>query len=195
MGQGKTNTGTALAVDKFLADPTILILSNYHLFGVRYIFCQSVVDIIKYVSRHEVLNGKHRGVSYVDENGECRISHHIIVVVDETYLEGEARRSMSPLTILFTWFLQMLRKLKIELYVIVQNGRFLDWRFSWAMNVRIMCKYNERTHMISLNIKDKDKGTEKDVKYYAPQYWKYYDTDELPHIPEKMLEKATKWSK
>lgn len=174
MGSGKTNTAVGLVVDRYQADPNTRIMANFHLFGIRYVYRPTIVEIMAFLTEHNIQ--------------EC------IIVVDEAYIEAEARRSMNPMTVLFTWYAQQMRKRKIELYIIVQNGRFVDWRFKWIMTTRVMCKYNEKNHNIQLTIKDIKKGTEKIVSYYAPQYWKYYDTYELPHIPQKMIEKALEWA-
>lgn len=173
MGSGKTNTATAFVVDAYHRDPSVRILANFHLFGIRYAYC-----------------GAREMLQMLDSG----LVKEAIMIIDEAYIEGEARRGMNPLNVLLTWIAQQMRKRKIELYLIVQNGRFIDWRFRFIMSRRILCHYNEKSHMIQLTIKDIRKGTEKNVSYWAPQYWKYFNTDEFPRIPEKMIERALEWA-
>lgn len=151
---------------------TAKIFANFHLFGIQYVYC-TVTTMLVLLNTGVIQDG--------------------ILVIDEAYIEGEARRSMNPLTLIMTWFGQQMRKRNIELYLIVQHGRFIDWRFRYIMKRKIICSYNERTNIIRLLIQDLKKGTEKIVSYWAPQYWCYYDTNELPNIPSKMIEKAMMW--
>lgn len=170
MGSGKTNTAVALVVDKFKADPSVKIFANFHLYGIKSVYKPTFVEIMQLI---------------IDLNiQDCT------VVIDEAGNEGESRRGMSNATIAFTQYINQMRKRKIDLIVIVQNGRFLDWRIKWVMDTRILCEFNENTNYIKLIIKDIKKGKEKIVSYYAPQYWKYYDTDEPPRMQKRIIEKA-----
>jgi hypothetical protein len=170
MGSGKTNTAVALVVDKYRENPNIKIFANFHLYGIKSVYRPTFVEIMQLVTQLNI--------------DECTI------VIDEAGNEGESRRSMSNATILFTQYINQMRKRKIDLIVIVQNGRFLDWRISAVKDTRILCDFNEDTKYIKLIIKDIKKGKEKIVSYYAPQYWKYYDTFEPPHMQKRIIEKA-----
>lgn len=219
MGEGKTNTATAIIVDEYFAnikairspegfefpakphsleavellplpgepnESTIVkipdnyvpvsdteIYANYHLYGLEYILCDHVT-MLEYLNTGVISKG--------------------IMVIDEGYMAGDARRGMNSLSLMYTWFAQQMRKRNIELYLLVQHGRFIDWRFRYIAKKKILCRYNENNHTIRLLIQDLHKGREKLVKYYAPQYWKYFDTNELPPVSEKMLVKGAQWS-
>lgn len=177
MGEGKTNTAVGFIVDEYkkMGGNLQIFTVNIHLYGnIKYVYCSSMAELLRYCNSDVVKDG--------------------ILVIDEAYIAGEARRGHNPLTVLFTWFGNQIRKRHLELYIIVQNGRFIDWRFRWMFYRRILCKYDARTKMVTLNIKYPKDGKEKTIHYWAPQYWKYFDTDELPHIPEKMIEKAGAWA-
>lgn len=146
---------------------------NYHLFGVKYVYCTPMMML-------ELLN------TGVISSGK--------MVIDEAYISGEARRGMNTLSLLYTWFAQQMRKRDIELYLLVQHGRFIDWRFRYVAKQKILCRYNEKTYKIKLLVQNLSKGTEKIVSYYGPHYWKYFDTHELPPVPEKMLIKGAEWA-
>lgn len=220
MGEGKTNTATAVVIDEYFAhikaivspegyefpvlpykldqikllplsgapeqEPKIItipsgyttisdtkIFANYHLFGVKYVYCDAMM-MLEYLNTGMLSHGK--------------------MIIDEAYISGEARRGMTTLTLIYTWFAQQMRKRDIELYLLVQHGRFIDWRFRYIAKRKILCRYNEKTQMVKLLIQNLSKGTERLMSYYAPQYWKYFDTNELPAIPEKMLMKGAAWA-
>lgn len=174
MGEGKTITATAIAVDASrVTNGKTKIFANYHLYGLKYIYCD-VVLMLRYLNSGLISNG--------------------IMIIDEAYIAGDARRGMNSLAVLFTQFGQQMRKRQIELYILVQHGRFIDWRFRYIMSRKILCKYNAKSRMVTLMIKDMRKNTERQVSYWAPQYFKYFDTNELPPIPEKMIAKAAEWA-
>jgi hypothetical protein len=153
---------------------------NMHLYGgLRYVYCKSVAELMRYCNSNLVSDG--------------------ILVVDESYIAAEARRGMNPLSVLFTWFGQQIRKRHIKMYLIVQNRRFIEWRFRWMFIKRIQCKYNDHTCEVTLEITNlREDGVsmvnKKTVHYWGPQYWRYFDTDELPNIPERMIQKAAAWA-
>jgi len=221
MGEGKTNTATAIVIDDYFAhikaivspkgqtfpvepykldrvkllplnrettgqEPKIItipsdyttisdskIFVNYHLYGVKYVLCDPMV-MLKLLNTGVISNGK--------------------MIIDEAYISGEARRGMNSLSLIYTWFAQQMRKRDIELYLLVQHGRFIDWRFRYIAKQKILCRYSEKTQKIKLLVQNLNKGTEKVISYYAPQYWKFFDTNELPPIPEKMLLKGASWA-
>ena len=220
MGEGKTNTATAIMIDDYFAhikaivspegrrfpvEPyrlnTVKLLPlpgheneesklikvpsnyatesdcklfvNYHLYGVKYLLCDPMT-MLQLLNTGIISSGK--------------------MIIDEAYISGEARRGMNSLSLIYTWFAQQMRKRDIELYLLVQHGRFIDWRFRYIAKQKILCRYNEKTHKIKLLVQNLSKGTEKVISYYAPQYWPYFDTNELPPIPEKMLMKGAQWA-
>ena len=149
------------------------IFANYHLYGMQYVYCDHITML-------ELLN------SNVISKG--------ILVIDETYIAGDARRSANTLTQIYTWFGMQMRKRGIELYLLVQHGRFIDWRFRYIAKQKILCRYIEKTNKIRLLVQNLSKGTEKITSYWAPQYWKFFNTNELPPVPEKVIIRAAKWA-
>lgn len=144
---------------------TARIFCNYHLHGVKYVYC-SVAQMLEWLNSSIVTNGK--------------------LGVDESYIEGEARKATRELTVRLTWFAQQMRKRELELFLLTQNQRFIDWRLRDICKRRILCKYNEKTYNVHLLIQNLVKGSEKMTHFYAPTYWKYFDTNELPPVPESI---------
>jgi hypothetical protein len=117
---------------------------------------------------------------------------HAKWLIDESYVGSDSRRSGSASSVLYSWVMQQMRKRDIEVIWVVQNSRMLDWRIKWIVTKRVICleydwddEKQRGTHKVKCIIKNIQKGTEKTVRYYAPQYWKYFDTDELPDIPQR----------
>ena len=173
MGTGKTTTGVAQIVDSYKEDPTLRIFSNVHLFGIRHVFVPDIESTLKML-----------------KNPAFR---HAKLLVDESYIGAEARRSSSTSSIMYSWVMQQMRKRDMEVIWVVQNSRMLDWRIKWIITKWIGCEYYDwdddkqrGTRKIKCIVKKMRSGkaiTEKTVRYWAPQYWTYFDTNETPDIP------------
>ena len=185
MGAGKSTTAAAYTIDAYRkSEGKIKIFAvNMHLYSskdlkIKYVYCPSVHDLLLHCNSDLVSDG--------------------INIVDEAYIAAEARRGMNPMSILWSWYSYQIRKRHIQMYYIVQNGRFIEWRLRWAMLKRIVCEADDRNPgKIWLTVKYLQgplRGTEKKFSYDGSQYWPYFDTDELPHIPMKMIEKAGAWA-
>lgn len=177
LGTGKTTTGVAHLVDAYKKDDTLRVFSNMHLYGIKYVYNPDMQATAKLLSNPAFTHGKW--------------------LIDESYIGGDARRAMSTSNLVLSWILQQARKRDLEIIYIVQHPRMSDWRFIWAANKRIECieydwddEKNRGTRNIKCIIKDLKKRTEKTVRFYAPQYWPYFNTDELPVIPDKILAKV-----
>lgn len=173
-GAGKTSTAVAKIVDAIENSPSTKVFANFHLFGIRYVFAD-VAAIVEY------LNTK-----LISATGD----EEVFVVIDESYIGGDARMGMTLMTKVLTWFGSQVRKRRLHLILIAQHGRMIDWRFRFFMTEHIICSYNEKTNYITLNITRKGEKKKRTISYYEPQYRKYYDTNELPQIPQKILDKV-----
>jgi len=150
------------------------IFANYHLFGIRAVYCDAQMML--------------------DSLNNSSLSH-CKMVIDEAYIQGEARRGMNTLSLMYTWFAQQMRKRDIELFLLVQHGRFIDWRFRYIAKRKILTRCNDKTHIVRLLVQNLGRGTEKPFSFWSPQYWKYYDTNELPPMPQEMIARAGRWTK
>jgi len=168
-GAGKTCTGVAKVVDAVHKDPTTKVFANFHLYGIKYVYAD-LATIVEYMNSGLITDG--------------------YIIIDESYIGGDARMGMTLMTKVLTWFGSQIRKRGLHLILIAQHGRMIDWRFRLFMTEHIMCSYNEKTHMITLTVVQRGKKKKRTYSYYEPQYRKYYNTDELPQIPENLLAKA-----
>ena len=155
--------------DDFSIVTPVKIFANYHLYGIPYVYA-SFKEVLSFINTDMMLNSKW--------------------VIDEGWLGAEARRGGSALSVLITEYAQLMRKLGVDLYWITQHARFLDWRIRYIAKRKILTKYDKNTFMTRLLIQDLTKGTEKVIHYYAPIYWRYYDTNEVPPMPQAMIQKA-----
>jgi hypothetical protein len=65
------------------------IFANYHLFGIRSVYCDAAMML---------------------QNLNNTSLSHCKMVIDEAYIQGEARRGMNTLSLMYTWFAQQMRK-------------------------------------------------------------------------------------
>lgn len=157
----------------FKINTSVKIFANYHLYGLPYVYADFKTVL---------------GLMNTDTMKGCKW------VIDEGWLGADARKGMSPLTILITQYAQLMRKMEIDLYWITQHARFLDWRIRYIAKRKILTKYNKETNICRLLIQDLVKGTEKVGHYYGPIYWRYYDTNEVPPMPDSVVAKARQYA-
>tara|TARA_Y100000310_G_scaffold164294_1_gene164122 strand:+ start:4836 stop:5411 length:576 start_codon:yes stop_codon:yes gene_type:complete len=168
-GSGKTNTAVGELKDAADADPDIKIFTNFHLYGIKYVYAD-LARIVEYLNSKVITDG--------------------YIVIDESYIGGDARMGMTLMTKVLTWFGSQIRKRGLHLILIAQHSRMIDYRFRLFMTKHTICSYNEKTRMITLSVVERGKKKKRTFSYYAPQYWKYYDTNEIPQVPENLLAKV-----
>ena len=168
-GSGKTNTAVAKVVDAYNNDNTVKIFANFKLYGIKYVNA-SLATIVEYLNSNLITDG--------------------YIVIDESYIGGDARMGMTLMTKVLTWFGSQIRKRGLHLILIAQHGRMIDYRFRLFMTEHIMCSYNEKKHMITLTIVERGKKKKRSFSYDGSQYWKNYNTNELPQIPENLIAKV-----
>lgn len=170
-GMGKSTTIVARAVDAHKKDPTIKIYANFHLYGIKYVYLPLPL-MLEYLNSGLIQDG--------------------YLLIDEAYISGDAREGMTAVVRMITKMANQMRKRHLHLYMTIPNAKMIDWRYRWAVTEKIMCiSYNEKTHEITLLIKNKRKSRKpRKITYDGSQYWKYYYTDELLEIPQGQIAKA-----
>ncbi len=170
-GNGKSTTIVARVVDAYRKDPTIKIYANFHLYGIRYVYLPLPL-MLEYLNSGLIQDG--------------------YLLIDEAYISGDAREGMTAVVKMITKMANQMRKRHLHLYMTIPNAKMIDWRYRWAVTEKIMCiNYNERTHEITLLIKNKRKSRKpRKITYDGSQYWKYHDTDEILEIPQTQIAKA-----
>lgn len=166
---GKTNTAVARVIDAYKKDSNTRILANFILYGIKYVYAD-LATIVEYLNSDLIRDG--------------------YVIIDEAYIGLEAREGMAALNKILGYLSLQAGKRRVRLIVIVQHGRMIEWRIRWLASEHIICTYNDKTYMITLQIKKKGDKSVRRISYYAPQYWKYFDTEEVMAIPDSKLAKA-----
>ncbi len=147
----------------------VRVFANFHLYGIRYMKCD-LADILEYLNTELIVDG--------------------YVLVDEAYIGGDARNSATLLSKIITWFTAQIRKRRVHLiFCYPSGGKWAELRVRTSNTEHIICQYDEKTQMITLTTK-KRRVKSKVISYYAPLYWRYYDTEERHDIPEGMIGRA-----
>lgn len=154
--------------DNYIIVPSIGIFCNFHLYGVEYTYA-TMAQIIEWLDKGLIRDG--------------------YLVLDENYITGNARESHAAFSRALTKYSNTFRKRHLNVIMMYPHERMADWIYRWAVREWILCSYDEKTYIVTLTIK-KRREREKVVSFYAPQYWKYYDTDELPRLPASQVDKA-----
>jgi hypothetical protein len=98
------------------------------------------------------------------------------LLVDEAQVGMNARACMTELGIELAKLYHQFGKMQLDVIIVVPMARMVDYLARTVPNEHIHCVYNERTKKISLAIRKKGVNGERIVDYYAPEYWKNFDT-------------------
>ena len=134
------------------------IFCNFTLYGLPYVFCPSFRHILKWLKQGLILNGW--------------------LIIDEYYIGGNARESMSALGRELEKQSFQYRKMQLEVVIITPMARLIDWTARMIPTERISCSYNKKTRRIALTIKKKGVKGSREISYDATQYWGNYWTNE-----------------
>ena len=104
------------------------------------------------------------------------------VVVDEAYLFASSRMSMSGFNQLFSYFNLQARKRDVDLYLITQQFSNLEIRSRLNTDVRIFVSMDKVSGLCSVRLMDLGSGRRRGLKFYAPDYYPFYDTTEIPSL-------------
>ena len=156
--------------DNWVPLSAMKVFVNFHLYGnILHVYC-TVADMLRWLNNKTIKDG--------------------ILGIDESYIEADARQGSKAVNILLSQFNFQLRKRHIHLYLLTQHNRLIDWRYKYIRTEEITCRYDEETRLITLIIKDMRKNKEKRIQYDGSQYWPYFDTDEIPDIPQSTIDKV-----
>lgn len=138
---------------------SLKIFCNFHLFGMRYTFIPSFQHLARWLEDGTIAEG--------------------YLVIDEYYLGGFARESMSVLTRRLAQLSQQFRKRQLEVIIMCQLARMADWTMRMTPTEFISCSYDEKTHKVTLQIRKKGVRGERKVSFDVRLYWGNYWTNEL----------------
>jgi hypothetical protein len=149
---------------------SVHIIANFHLYGIRYAYMK-LADIIKHLN-----------------DGLIKYCY---LIIDEAYIGGDRREGLSPLVKVISKLGWQLAKRHITLIMCLPDSSVLDLRFQKLETEHIVTSYDETTRRITMFIRNRKKYKKsREVSYYAPTYWKYYNPDEEFELPEVQLSRA-----
>ncbi len=146
------------------------IFCNFHLYGLQYRYC-SFAQMIEGLADGTIHDGW--------------------LIIDQAEIGGDAREGMKLLARTITKYGFQFRKRRLHVIMLYPSRKVADWRFRSIFSETVSCSYNQKTHEITLYIwKRGEKKERPPVTYWAPQYWPYYDTEELIGLPEGEVARA-----
>lgn len=120
-----------------------------------------------------------------------------VLLVDETPAVANSRRTMSSLNLMFSLFIEQLRKRRVHLFYTAQNPMRMDKTIYWQTDVAFNCKSSPGGRSVKLEAYDQWGGwldndgdgpgfwppeRPPDRTMYltrADRFWQFYDTEEI----------------
>lgn len=143
------------------------IFANFHLYGVRFSYI-GITDII--------------------ENINTQLFDDSWILADESVLT-DARNSMESMGKLVAMFSATIGKRNAKLCVAAQYHEMVERRIRLFATTTVTCSYDKDTKFITCDIKSPNEP-EFSVDYYAPLYWRFFNTKELIQIPQEKIDRA-----
>ena len=107
-----------------------------------------------------------------------------VLLVDETPAVANSRRTMSSLNLMFSLFVEQLRKRRVHLFYTAQNPMRIDRSIFWQTDVAFDCKSSPGARSVKLDLYDQWGGwldNQSRTMYLtrADRFWDFYDTEEI----------------
>jgi hypothetical protein len=131
---------------------------NFHLYGLPFFYYKSFWAILDGLKAGKIKDG--------------------YLVVDEYYIGGNARESMTALGKELEKQSFQYRKMQLNVIIVTPMAKLIDWTLRVIPTEHISCTYDKRTRKITLQIKKKGEKGVKEVTYLATQYWRNFWTNE-----------------
>lgn len=137
----------------------VKIFANFHLFGVPYVYIPTFGHLLKWLKMGLIV--------------DCWL------LLDEYYVGGNARDSMTAFGKEMEKQSYQMRKLAAEVVIITPHARLIDKWTRLTPTKHIMCSFDKKRNEITLTVKEKGKrGSKVLPPYNATQYWGNYWTNE-----------------
>ena len=168
LGSGKSLCSTAFAVMEHYDHVKASgigkkIISSTHIYGIP------TWELLTYETF----------ISWMKEEEELS---NAIVILDEAYLFVDSRLSQSSLSRLMSYFFMQTRKRHVDLYVCSQQYENVDIRLRRNIDVRAICRSDKSTGWCKIRFINMRTGKKRNIKLYGPEFYPYFDTDEIPHL-------------
>lgn len=145
----------------------VRIFANFHTFGLRGVFI-SLTDMLQYVNSDLFVNAW--------------------LLSDESAFT-DPRNSMTGVGKIISFFGATVGKRNIHFCQMTQYNNMIEVRFRQFATTRVLCTYEERTKMITVEINTRGKPRQS-TSYYGPRYWMNFDTSERQKVSEIQIARA-----
>jgi hypothetical protein len=143
------------------------IFANFHMYGIRYTYI-GLEDIIEYINTD--------------------LFKDAWILADETGMT-DARYSMEAEGKLGAQFYATIGKRRAHFCSISQYNEMVERRIRLFGTMRVLCSYDKETRYITCDIKERGEPSYS-FYYYAPPYWRYFDSEEIMKVPQYRIDKA-----
>ncbi len=141
---------------KYKLHSPLRIFSNYHLYGIPYVWIQDFGHLLQWMKMGLITNGW--------------------LLIDEAYVGANARDSMTSFGKEMEKQSFQMRKMQLEVVIITPHARLIDKWLRVVPTKHIMCAYDKKKHEITLTIREKGKKGNRtlppfDASQYFPHFW------------------------
>ena len=144
---------------KYKLNSPMRIFTNFHLYGIPYVYCQTFNQILEWLKSGLICDG--------------------ILAIDEYYIGANARESLGLLGRSLSKQSFQFRKMQLEVMILTPLARVIDWTARMINTERISClDYNPKTKRVTIEIKKKGQVGSRVITYDASPYFCNYRTNE-----------------
>lgn len=135
------------------------IFSNYHLYGFPYVYIPTFGHLLHWLKTEFIIDGW--------------------LLVDEYYVGGNARDSMTAFGKELEKQSFQMRKMQLKVVILTPHARLIDKWTRITPTKHIICSYDKKRKEITLTVRKKgERGSRVLPPYDATQYWGNYWTNE-----------------
>jgi hypothetical protein len=147
---------------------SVRIFANFHLYGIPFVYTDLAM-LIQYL------------------NGD--LLKDAWMLSDESVMTS-ARNSMTKAGKIMQSFGATIGKRNLHFCQMSQYSGMIAQEYKIFATTRIDCTYDKHTHYVTCDI-DKNGEPKQSVSFWAPTYWRFFDTNELIKVPQKRIDDAT----
>ncbi len=152
----------------YMINSPVHIFANFHLYGVKFSYI-SLADIIEHIN---------------DET----LFRDAWILSDESGMT-DSRSSMEATGKLGALFYATIGKRNANFIVMAQYNEMVERRLRLFATMKILCSYDKDSKYITCEVK-RNGEPEFSTDVYAPNYWRFFDSEELIKTPQYKIDKA-----
>lgn len=135
------------------------VFSNFHLWGIRYVYCPSFWHILDWLKKDIIVDGW--------------------LLLDEAYIGVSAHESMTKFGKEWRKSGFQYRKMRLEVVIITPVAKLIEKYLRLTPTRHILCKEaNQKTGLITIEITEKGVPGKKEITYDSRRYRRNYNTNE-----------------